>query len=421
MSTARGFSQGGRPAKCFNVHLLSSRLLYCCFVDILVSRSLRRTPFRVCFNRHSAIMLPTHDELVLIVATNQPAVQAVDEAVGTSAVPGTPAQTPLSATLAWVGIPSDAWNAFNEELGGVTRVRDVVNISTTDWENAIAVTSIATQTGIVSLKPLHRGQLGSVRSVCRLLMNLPVDHDPQRRAGTHPVPDEEGVTVAKRTDESGAGLGTRKVCMRTVLDQRDDYEIPIMDAAAVRALHARFVASNDNVEPESDEECDGAQLQAVKSKLDADVVPYADFGVFGPLGARFAKIVKYTAQVWDPTTCTYTPKKFKGPRTLDEWRVHWRVYSFALLCFGAVDRARLQQYACHNERLHSDYSNIPGGGWWIIAVADVRMRSEHMEKLRRRAEQAYVSNPESGFDPAPPWDWVFALAARDRDFCWSDV
>ena len=46
------------------------------------------------------------------------------------------------------------------------------------------------------------------------------------------APDEEGVTVAKRTDESGAGLGTRKVCMRTVLDQRDDHEIPITNAAS---------------------------------------------------------------------------------------------------------------------------------------------------------------------------------------------
>ena len=115
-------------------------MLYYCFVGILVSRSLRRTPFRVCFSCHSAVMLPTHDELVLIAATNQPAVQAVAEAGGTPAVPGTPAQTPLSETLAWVGIPSDAWNAFNEELGGVTRVRDIVNISTTDWENAIPPT-----------------------------------------------------------------------------------------------------------------------------------------------------------------------------------------------------------------------------------------------------------------------------------------
>ena len=63
----------------------------------------------------------------------------------------------------------------------------------------------------------------------------------------------------------------------------------------------------------------------------------------------------------------------------------------------------------------------PGGGWWIIAAADVRMRSEHMEKLRRRADQAYVSNPESGFDPAQPWDWVFALAARGRDFWTAHV
>ena len=83
-----------------SMFICSSRLLYCCFIDIFVPRSLRRTPFRVCFNRYSAIMLPTHDELVLIVATNQPAVQAVEEAVGTPAVPGTPAQTPLSATLA---------------------------------------------------------------------------------------------------------------------------------------------------------------------------------------------------------------------------------------------------------------------------------------------------------------------------------
>ena len=252
-------------------------------------------------------------------------------------------------------------------------------------------------------------------------MNLPAQDVPQRRDGILSGPDVGGIPVAKRVDDTDAGLGTRKVCMRTVMDQRDDYDIPIMDAGAVRALHARFVASSDNVEPESDEECDGAQLQAVKSKLDADVVPYADFGVFGPRGARFAKIVKYTAQVWDPTICTYTPKEFKGPRTLDEWRAHWRVYSFALRCFGAVDRARLQQYANHIERFHSDYANLPGGGWWIIAVADVRMRSEHKEKLRRKAEQACESNPNSGFDPTRPWDWVFALATRDRDFWTAHV
>ena len=69
----------------FQCSLLSFRLLYCCFV-FLVPRSLRRTTFRVCCNRYSAIMLPTHDELVLIAAAIQPAVQADEEAVGTPAV-----------------------------------------------------------------------------------------------------------------------------------------------------------------------------------------------------------------------------------------------------------------------------------------------------------------------------------------------
>ena len=83
-------------------------------------------------------MFPTHEELVFIAATNQPTFEAVAEAEGTPAVPGKPAKTPLTATLAWVGIHSDAWSAFNEELGGVSRVRDIVSIPSADWENAIA-------------------------------------------------------------------------------------------------------------------------------------------------------------------------------------------------------------------------------------------------------------------------------------------
>ena len=50
------FLTGWTTSEVFQCSLLSSRLLYCCFVDILVPRSLRRTTFRVCCNRYSAIM-----------------------------------------------------------------------------------------------------------------------------------------------------------------------------------------------------------------------------------------------------------------------------------------------------------------------------------------------------------------------------
>ena len=90
--------------------------------------------------------------------------------------------------------------------------------------------------------------------------------------------------------------------MGTVMDQRDNYDIPIMNVGAVRTLQARFVASNDNVEPKSDEECD----------VDADVVPWADFGV-SPRGAKFAKIMKCTAQVWAPPHVPTRQKSSKVP------------------------------------------------------------------------------------------------------------
>ena len=41
--------------------------------------------------------------------------------------------------------------------------------------------------------------------------------------------------------------------------------------------------------------------------------------------------------------------------------------------------------------LHSDCENMPRGRWWIIAVADVRMRSEHMENRLRNPIQIRVS------------------------------
>ena len=81
------------------------------------------------------------------------------------------------------------------------------------------------------------------------------------------------------------------------MTQGDDTEVAALDQAEVRRLHERFKASNDDLEASSGEECDGMQFQAVKSKLSADVVPYADFGVFRPYGLRLEREIKFKAQV----------------------------------------------------------------------------------------------------------------------------
>eukprot|EP00973_Karenia_brevis_P084544 11733701-Karenia_brevis.AAC.1 len=61
--------------------------------------------------------------------------------------------------------------------------------------------------------------------------------------------------------------------------------------------------------------------------------------------------------------------------------------------------------------------------WWIVAVADIRMRSEFLERIRRRCVKTHAEREQAGlpsdFNPDKPWDKVFKEAARDQEF-WHD-
>ena len=101
----------------------------------------------------------------------------------------------------------------------------------------------------------------------------------------------------------------------------------------------------------------------------------------GPCSAIFAKFVKYTHKSRFPITCTNLPKVINVPRTLDERRIHCE-YTRRSPVVGAVDRARLRQYANSVERLHTDYVKFARS--WLVdhAVADDRVRPMREEKLR---------------------------------------
>ena len=72
------------------------------------------------------------------------------------------------------------------------------------------------------------------------------------------------------------------------------------------------------------------------------------------------------------------------------------------------------------------YSNLPwGGGWWLIAIADVRMRSERVVQLRQLLEEDDTERRAAGqrpyFDWDKPWDYVFLAAAQDTEFWDTEV
>jgi hypothetical protein len=52
----------------------------------------------------------------------------------------------------------------------------------------------------------------------------------------------------------------------------------------------------------------------------------------------------------------------------------------------------------------------------LVYQADVRMGSEHFERIRRNLQILSSTAPIAGFDPKLPWDLVMSESVRDREF-----
>ena len=206
----------------------------------------------------------------------------------------------------WIGLGQATVDGIRKSVGSFGKVREIVLMPKQDWEDGIAQASV-TVTGDETrkLNALEKGQAGSLRSIARLLVGLSADE------GSAPTSSSNEVKAVPKPSE-------RRIKMSTVIDQGDDTEIAALDQTEVRKLFETFKGTNDDLEVSSDEKCDGTPLQAVRSKLLADVVPYADFGVFRPYGQRFARAMKLKAQIWVPERGTYVPTEMPGPANFRE-------------------------------------------------------------------------------------------------------
>ena len=83
----------------------------------------------------------------------------------------------------------------------------------------------------------------------------------------------------------------------------------------------------------------------------------------------------------------------------------------SLLLLGVVDSERLESYMEFIKDLHSQFGH---DCWGIIYRADVRMRTEFMDRIRRSLNESL----QFGHTKAAPWSAVFAMAIREAEF-WS--
>jgi hypothetical protein len=330
------------------------------------------------------------------------------------------AMADLPAVYEWIGMPESLRAAVNMAFGTLALLREVVLIPRSAWDEAVMTLRVWDQIGGETAQPpverppraVELGQVESMRRVCRLRLGLPA------------VEEGPGSAVARAPEVAASpvatlGLGVRKIKLASIIDQGDDGEITAWDIARVRNTMAAFKTQNDGEEPDDDEDISGDQLAALHHKLVSGAAPVVDFAVWRPHGSRLARQLKLTVMHLTHAG-EYVPYEVPGPPTLQAWQAAWRVFAVGMRALGAGTVTRLNLYASKISKVSELYGEHC---WWLIAQADARMRTERMEKLRRRAEDARAKALACGstheFDPLMPWDFLFKEAARDKEF-WDD-
>eukprot|EP00971_Amphidinium_carterae_P033727 664239-Amphidinium_carterae.1 len=159
--------------------------------------------------------------------------------------------------------------------------------------------------------PLEISQVHMLRRVARCLCNLdPNEGDGQGQV--RPRPQVESELPAKKVG--------RTIKLAHTVDQGDDTEVAAMTIADARKLHLAFRKQNDGLPPTGDEEATPEQMQGIRTKLTADVVPFADFGILRPHGGRLGRALKFQAKIWNPESGEFTARELPGPGTFEDWR-----------------------------------------------------------------------------------------------------
>ena len=161
--------------------------------------------------------------------------------------------------------------------------------------------------------------------------------------------------------------------------------------------------------PTADTDVSRDQLAALRQVIQAGAVPYCDFSVFGPYGQRLLRKQSFMAYHLNPTTGDWIRREQPGPSSFHDWYRIWKCFRSGMLLLECVESERLDAYS---EMVRGFVQQYGEESWPFISRADVRMRSEHLDRLRRELR----ANPAHGYQENHPWGACFASAIKEVEF-----
>jgi hypothetical protein len=208
-----------------------------------------------------------------------------------------------------------------------------------------------------------------------------------------------------------AASATIKVKLSQVIDQGSDQEVPMLPPGELNEMRRRYIAIHGDPPLQRCEVSD-AQLTALAFKVKGGLAPYADFGVWGPHGARLERRMKFVSHVLSPDG-SWRSVELPGADCLDTWRDCWAVFRSAAIMANVALPATLDRY----ESMFVERCRRYPTAWHLCAQADIRARSELVVEERRKQEVFHSAHPTmSVFDVTLPWNSVLKSAAGDAEF-----
>ena len=201
---------------------------------------------------------------------------------------------PTKAELAVMKTAKDAWewaqlkpdpiNSLNELFGfeDDVHVRVLAAVTDTDFEKCMEKWVIDKSTN-AKATPAQKAKAAVARGAAYLAAY---------GYSLGSKPDSKALALTGSSPAPVTGVGSlNKFKMNTVVNQASDVELVALDGKAIAVAYASYRTVFGTVPP-PDEELTVEQLTAVKTMVEADLVPYVDFAVWGPHGGRLMRKLK---------------------------------------------------------------------------------------------------------------------------------
>jgi hypothetical protein len=329
--------------------------------------------------------------------------------------------TNLDQARAWAGVSDELWGDFQNTTGAITLVRELAMLLPGEYvasmdEMEVTLTSALTRT----LKAAERGRFRSLRRVCLILVGLPADEVSSLPSSSSANP---AIVFPPTPGIPQHIVSTESVMIRDIIDQVTKIPITLLGSVEIMKMYTLY-RKRFGANPNVDSAPTDWQISGLKQVVDSGQAPSVDFGIFGPHGKRLMRKLMFSAyrlsedQQW--IKC-----ELSGPPDFDQWSRCYRTWKIAMLLIEAATVESLESYF---ELIKELFLEFGREYWWILYQADVRMRGENFDTMRRNLEMANnewavidprISSILAPFDMTMPWDAVIRTAAEPHHDHWT--